>query len=290
MSYPVKIDLHIHTVLSDGTDKPEEMPALVKEAGLELFSVTDHDELMGSVEMMRLLEADDSPDKPAFVPGIEFSCRDEKGKYHILGYGYDTDKPSIRDAAEITHNARRQKIFGRLNYLKEEFGFVFRDEDLERLLALENPGKPHIAKLMVQYGYAESIPLAFEYMKGYKGTERYLSPLEAIDAILHADGIPVLAHGLFGDGSQHLSETEIERRVCLMKEYGLMGLECYYSGFEENQVNQMLELADRYNLFITAGSDYHGKNKKVRLGDTGSLPDPARMERFYKTIVLMGKV
>ena len=281
-----KPDLHMHSVFSDGTDTPETLIDAVKAAGIDLFSLTDHDSYLGCEAVAGLLGGQG----PAFLPGIEFSCRDEKGKYHILGYGYDTDKPSIRDAAEITHNARRQKIFGRLNYLKEEFGFVFRDEDLERLLALENPGKPHIAKLMVQYGYAESIPLAFEYMKGYKGTERYLSPLEAIDAILHADGIPVLAHGLFGDGSQHLSETEIERRVCLMKEYGLMGLECYYSGFEENQVNQMLELADRYNLFITAGSDYHGKNKKVRLGDTGSLPDPARMERFYKAIVLMGKV
>ena len=103
MSYPVKIDLHMHTVLSDGTDKPEEMPARVKEAGLELFSVTDHDSVTASGILRGILRLED----PKFVSGAEFSCRDEQGKYHILGYGFDPDSESIRELVGKGHGPRQ---------------------------------------------------------------------------------------------------------------------------------------------------------------------------------------
>ena len=81
MEFSEKIDLHIHTTASDGTDSPEEIISRVREAGLELFAVTDHDAVKSSARVMELL----SPGDPAFLAGIEFSCRDEEGKYHILG-------------------------------------------------------------------------------------------------------------------------------------------------------------------------------------------------------------
>ena len=87
-----KIDLHIHTTISDGTDTPEELLPLVKEAGLDVFSVTDHDSVKASRIIPPLLKDGD----PAFISGVEFSCKDEEGKYHILGYAYDPEAPSIR--------------------------------------------------------------------------------------------------------------------------------------------------------------------------------------------------
>ena len=256
-----KPDLHIHSRFSDGTDTPEQLIANVKGAGIDLFSLTDHDCCDGCNAVAELLTADD----PSFLSGVEFSCRDAGGKYHVLGYGYDPKKESIRAAVDITHNARLQKVFGRLLFLERTYGLSFSEEDRESLRSLSNPGKPHIARIMVKHGFASDIPHAFDMMEGYRGGERYLSPLEAVDAILQADGIPVLAHAIWGDGSQRLDEEETERRVFMMKDCGLMGLECYYSGFNRNQVEFLLSLAEKYNLFVTAGSDYHGDNKAVRL-------------------------
>ena len=281
-----KPDLHMHSTFSDGTDTPPELLSRVKEEGIDLFSLTDHDAYAGCLEIL----ANRTEDDPAFLTGIEFSCRDRDGKYHILGYGYDPSKESIKNAVNITHGSRMQKVSGRLSYLRQTYGFAFSADEVESLNRLNNPGKPHIAALLVARGYARNTAEAFDLMKGYKGDERYLSPLEAIDAILHADGIPVLAHSPLGDGSQSLTPEEVERRVSLMKEYGLMGLECYYSGFSDELVRLTLSLADRYGLFITAGSDYHGRNKAVRLADTGSVPDPERMKRFYSALFVMEKI
>lgn len=279
-------DLHMHSRLSDGTDSPEDLLALVRDAGIGMFALTDHDCYLGCDRISSIRK----PSDPIFLSGIEFSCRDGDGKYHVLGYGFDTKKESIRRAADITHNARLAKLQGRLDDLQRRYGFEFDENDYAELRSLKNPGKPHIAAKMIAHGYAKDVPHAFSLMEGYRSTERYLSPLEAIDAILQADGIPVLAHGPLGDGGQDLSDEEIERRVLMMKECGLMGLECYYSGFTARQTGLMLALADKYNLFSTAGSDYHGTAKSVRLGDTGERPDPERMMRFYRAAALMGKI
>ena len=272
-------DLHMHSIYSDGTDTPAALLKKVKAAGIDLFSLTDHDSCDGCAEMQKVLQ----PDDPAFMYGVEFSCRDNKGKYHILGYGYDPEKSSILEAVQITHSARMDKAKNRLRFLEENYGFAFSEEEQNEFLALENPGKPHLAKMMLARGYVADKAEAFRILGGYHGKERYLSPEEAIDAILFADGIPVLAHGILADGSKVLTEEATEERISRLKAYGLMGLECYYSGFTELQKSSMLKFAEIYNLFVTAGSDYHGANKTVKLGNTNQ-PSPEVMQRFYKAL------
>lgn len=272
-------DLHMHSIYSDGTDTPAALLKKVKAAGIDLFSLTDHDSCDGCAEMQKVLQ----PDDPAFIYGVEFSCRDNKGKYHILGYGYDPEKSSILEAVQITHSARMDKAKNRLRFLEENYGFAFSEEEQNEFLALENPGKPHLAKMMLARGYVSDKAEAFRILGGYHGKERYLSPEEAIDAILFADGIPVLAHGILADGSKVLTEEATEERISRLKANGLMGLECYYSGFTELQKSSMLKFAEIYNLFVTAGSDYHGANKTVKLGNTNQ-PSPEVMQRFYKAL------
>ena len=272
-------DLHMHSIYSDGTDTPAALLKKVKAAGIDLFSLTDHDSCDGCAEMQKVLQ----PDDPAFIYGVEFSCRDNKGKYHILGYGYDPEKSSILEAVQITHSARMDKAKNRLRFLEENYGFAFSEEEQNEFLALENPGKPHLAKMMLARGYVADKAEAFRILGGYHGKERYLSPEEAIDAILFADGIPVLANGILADGSKVLTEEATEERISRLKANGLMGLECYYSGFTELQKSSMLKFAEIYNLFVTAGSDYHGANKTVKLGNTNQ-PSPEVMQRFYKAL------
>lgn len=280
------IDLHMHTTVSDGTDTPESLIPRVKEAGIGIFSVTDHD----AIKCSRILPPLLGPDDPVFIPGVEFSCKDAQGKYHILGYGYDCRLPAIGRAVDRGHSLRMQKLQERLAYLQEEFGFRFPAPELERLWAMDNPGKPHVGNLMVKLGFAETKEQAITQFINKAKTHgpSYLRPEEAISAILGSKGIPVLAHPCYGSGDQLILGQELEQRVLRLREMGLQGLEGFYSGFSSKLRNQVLELAARYDLYLTAGSDYHGANKLVRLADTGLDREqdwPEGLKRFLQEVV-----
>lgn len=283
MKYPEMIDLHLHTTASDGTDSPEELIRNVRKAGVGLFAVTDHDGIRGALEVEQLLAQDPENDL-LFIKGIEFSCRDEEGKYHILGYGYDSNYQPFLDVLRAAHENRLMKLDGRVAFLKEEFGFQFPDEEIEELKQLENPGKPHLANLMIRHGYASSIQEAMkDYLNKKKFPNVYIRPETAIQIIRDCGGVPVLAHPFYGDGSQLILGEEMEERLKRLIGYGLQGVENFYSGFTVKLTLQMLALAERYDLYVTAGSDYHGTNKLVPLGDT-NLPSvtgaPVQLKRF----------
>ena len=279
-----KIDLHMHTTVSDGTDSPEQIVARVREAGITLFSVTDHDAVKAGRIIPPLLAEGD----PAFITGAEFSCRDGEGKYHILGYGYDPDAETMRELVETGHRLRIGKVRARLDFLKKEFGFSFPEEDLRRLFELDNPGKPHIANLMVRLGYAENKDQAIrEYINRIRFRNEYFRPEQAIGAILGGGGIPVLAHPSYGDGDQLVLGEEMDARLHRLMGFGLQGVEAFYSGFTPRLCREMLSFAERYGLYVTAGSDYHGQNKLIRLGDTGldsAAEAPEGLTRFLRDV------
>lgn len=280
------VDLHMHSTVSDGTDSPAELLEQVKKAGIGLFSLTDHDAIRGCGEIRSLLK----PGDPRFVPGVEFGCRDEQGKYHILGYGYDPDAEAIRSVVALGHGYRMKKLRARLDFLKQKFGIFFPEQEERKLLELPNPGKPHIGNLMVRLGYAETKEQAIrDFLNRLHLREDYVRPEQAISGILGAGGIPVLAHPCYGDGDQLILDEALEQRVLRLMGFGLKGLEGWYSGFSEKMSAQVLELAERHGLYVTAGSDYHGKNKLVRLGDTGfptEGPCPEGWERFVQDVVI----
>ena len=260
------IDLHMHTNVSDGTDTPEAILACVSSAGIGLFSVTDHDAFKGGAVIRGLLGKDD----PRFILGVEFSCQDEEGQYHILGYGFDPDAGPIRAVVETGHGYRMEKVRDRLDYLKSAFGFTFSEEEVRGLYALDNPGKPHIANLMVRHGYAPTKEEAIRgYINGISFAEKHVRPEDAVTGILASGGIPVLAHPAYGSGDQIILGAEMEERLEKLMSFGLKGMEVFYSGFTERIRSAMLKLAERHGLYVTAGSDYHGANKLIELADTG---------------------
>lgn len=274
----------MHTNVSDGTDTPEEILHNVRQAGIGMFSVTDHDAVKGCKAIQNILTEND----PFFVTGVEFSCKDEKGKYHILGYGYDANSAPIQKVVEMGHHYRIDKVRARLDYLKSEYGFTFSEEDIQRLFSLDNPGKPHIGNMMVRYGYAGTKEIAIkQYINGIHFKTQYVRPEEAIAGILGSGGIPVLAHPCYGSGDQLILGDELESRVKRLMEFGLKGVEGFYSGFTEKLREQVLSIAGRYGLYVTAGSDYHGTNKMVVLGDTGlhsAQTIPGGLLRFYEDV------
>lgn len=284
MGYYDKIDLHMHTDVSDGTDSPCGIIECVKNAGITLFSVTDHDSTDGcSVIKNNLVNGD-----PAFIFGVEFSCKDEDGKYHILGYGYDPDAQSMRQIVDVGHNFRLNKLKKRLDFLKKEFDFSFAEEDRESLFALNNPGKPHIAIMMVKYGYAPTKECAIEkYINKCESKTEYIRPEDAVKAILESGGIPVLAHPAYGSGDELFIGDEMDKRLKKLIGFGLKGVEAFYSGFSMSLSKDILSFAEKYDLYVTAGSDYHGQNKLIRLGDTNLNADGeyvGGLKRFFKDV------
>lgn len=285
MNYPEKIDLHMHSTVSDGTDDPIAILELVKRAGIGLFSLTDHDSIKGSVKLLDVLAKDpDTAEGVHFLPGIEFSCKDELGKYHILGYNYDARTKPIREIVDKGHTFRMAKLKERLDFLKEEYGFVFSKDDLIELYSKENPGKPHVGNLMVKYGFAPTKEIAIrEYINKKRIKNQYIRPEEAIEGILGSGGIPVLAHPAYGDGDQTILGNELKERVKRLIGFGLKGVEAFYSGFVPKTIGLVLRIARDNDLYVTAGSDYHGSNKLVVLGDTNFKGEwPKGLIRFLQ--------
>ena len=279
-----KIDLHMHSVVSDGTDTPEELLAKVREQGFDLFALTDHDAVKGCKQILGARSAED----PAFLTGVEFSCKDEEGKYHILGYGFDPDAEAVQKIIMTGHSYRMSKVVARIEFVRREFGFELPRDEIDRLLALDNPGKPHLANLLVKYGYVENKDIAIrDYIDKIRFGEEYVRPETAIAGILESGGIPVLAHPAYGSGDEIILGDTMERRVRKLMGYGIQGLEAYYSGFTRKIRKEMLDLSAKFNLYVTAGSDYHGRNKIVILGDTG-LHDTAEgaegLHRFLEKV------
>ena len=270
------IDLHMHCRASDGTDNASELLANVMEAGIGIFAVTDHDTVAGAMEIEGMV-----PKGMRFIRGIEFSCITEEGKLHILGYGYDSENVVFKELLNKGIENRRSKLEKRLSFLKDSFGIEFSAEKRDELLSSNSVGKPHLGHLLVSMGLADNRNEAIDkYINPCKTKDFRLDGREAINAILESGGIPVWAHPLGGNRERELSQNEFLRQLHLLTGAGLMGLECYYSKYNEEQISFLLSATTREGLYVSGGSDYHGKNRDVplgRLNNYGGRIDPEKL-------------
>ena len=260
-----KVDLHIHTTASDGADTPRELAAKVAAAGLELFSVTDHDTVDGALEMEKFV-----PAGVRYIRGVEFSCLSPGGKCHLLGYDYDPDHPAFRAALAEGRRLRMEKLDRRLEQLKTDHGIVLTEAEREWLLGRNSPGKPHLGKIIRDRGLAPDLDSAIRgFIRDVPGRDRIEAQM-AIEAIAAAGGCPVWAHPLGGEGEKRLSSEKFETLLELLCGYGLRGLECRYSRYGRKESEFLLGHAAQRGLIPTGGSDYHGTNKKdIVLGQIG---------------------
>ena len=260
-----KVDLHIHTTASDGADTPGELAAKIAAAGLELFSVTDHDTVDGALEMEKFV-----PDGVKYIRGVEFSCVSPGGKCHILGYDYDPDHPAFRAALAEGRRLRMEKLERRLEQLKTDHGIVLTDAERTWLLSRNSPGKPHLGSIIRDRGLAPDLDSAIRgFIRDVPGRDR-IEAQTAIEAITAAGGCPVWAHPLGGEGEKRLSSEKFENLLETLCGYGLRGLECRYSRYGRKESDFLLGHAAQRGLIATCGSDYHGTNKKdIELGQIG---------------------
>ena len=259
-----KFDLHIHTSASDGSDSPAQLARKVADAGLALFSVTDHDTIDGALAMEALV-----PAGVRYLRGVEFSCISPAGKCHILGYNYDPACPQFQAALAEGRQLRLDKLRRRLEKLRAEFGIVLTAEELSWLHSRNSPGKPHLGRILLDRGLAENLDEAIgKYLKKDAPGRDRIEARTAVEAIIAAGGFPVWAHPLGGEGEKRLTPEKFEALLAHLLICGIRGLECRYSRYDRSEIEFLLDCARAQGLTPTGGSDYHGVNKQgLELGN-----------------------
>jgi predicted metal-dependent phosphoesterase TrpH len=251
------IDLHAHTLYSDGSASPSQLVALAHSLGARAVAITDHDTVAG------LPEGRAAADELGveFVNGIEISADYSPGTMHILGYCINPENRSLAlklDELRAARNNRNPQIAARLRSLGLDVDY----EDVARLAGNEVVGRPHFARLLVERGYASSIQDAFDRFLA-KGAAAYvekarLSPADSIALIQAAGGVAILAHPYQLKLS---SIEEVERLIVELAAMGLDGIEAIYSRHSTAERNMYAQMAARHGLLVTGGSDYHGTYK-----------------------------
>lgn len=273
----------MHTTASDGALTPKELVQKCLEFDLDVFSVTDHDNTTALRELEK--EADKYPIE--FVPGIEISTYRGEAEYHILGYYIDPENEALLGLTETILESRISRIHKMIEILTE-MGYPLQYSDVQKYAAGVSIGRPHVARALIEKGYVENMQEAFTDKfiggegKAYVEKEKVL-PAEAIEMILKAGGVPVIAHPYLINHGDPLDKKEIAR----LKKVGLKGVEVYQTKHDKKTTSKYKKIAEELDLLITGGSDYHGENSPGILpGDCGiSRKEFRKLESFAASMV-----
>ena len=268
------VDLHTHSVYSDGTNTPEELLTLATACGLRAIALTDHDTVEG---IPSFLEAAEKFPVEA-VPGIELSAECTSGTMHILGYFFDPFDAQLNQMLEKIKEGRIARNIEILKKLNRR-GYVMQWSEVKQYAGSDIVGRPHFAEALLKRGYVKSKKTAFDLLlaKGrpaYAARPHYSSE-ECIAKIRQAGGVAVLAH----PATLHLSGKAFQNQIRQLTEQGLGGIELYYAEYRPETQQMIQNLATELDLVCTGGTDFHGANSPdLKLG-TGfgqlHVPDEA---------------
>ncbi|NOX97314.1 MAG: PHP domain-containing protein [Nitrospirae bacterium] len=246
------IDLHIHTRFSDGTLSPEEVVEYAVKNNLTAISITDHDSLRGvgsALALSRKYQLE-------VVPGVELTAEVDNKEIHILGYYLDWQDKELQDKLGMLQKVRMDRAKKMVEKLRE-LGVVISFPEVEKMAGEGAMGRLHLARVILQAGYVNSVDEVFRRYIGDEGpayVKKYrFTPEGAMKLIVGVGGIPVLAHpSLLGND---------ELIPSLIKD-GLRGIEVYCTNHDLESSHRYEELAYRYDLIPTGGSDCHGLAKR----------------------------
>ncbi len=252
MPAPATADLHLHTTFSDGTESPERIVELARQAGLSAMAITDHD----NVDAFPIAQRAAAKHGIELITGIEMSASAENLEVHLLGFLIDLAHPGLVKHLDVQKARRVERVHemvGRLN----KAGVRIEAAEVLTLAGEGTVGRPHVARVLLKHGYITSLPEAFQKYIGpdnpgfVPGSP--LPPALIIRVIREAGGVPVLAHPIYLKRDA-LIETFVRD--------GLVGIEAYHSGHAPDVVRRYEQLADRLGLLKTGGSDFHGDSKE----------------------------
>lgn len=252
-----KIDLHTHTTYSDGSYTPAQLIYKVRQAGISIFSITDHDTVAALPEAETLSIFYDL----TLISGVEFTTYVDEREVHILGYFFDRANRDLLEILQLCAHDRLRRAEGILEHL-QRLQMPITMEEVLKEAGTAPVTRPHIAMVMVKKGYSRSFYDAFEQYLGNAGpcyVQKFaLSPEVVFEIVKNAGGISVLAHPV------NLPEAIIAKVI----KSGVDGIEAFHPSHSNADTRAFSELARSKSLFISGGSDFHGgkKNDESNLG------------------------
>ena len=274
----IKADLHMHSTASDGVLAPDELMRRAADRGFTHVALTDHDSMAG-IPMAR-----ETAQKlgMTLIPGVELSCGAQK-EIHVLGYGFDPENEALH--AFCCSRVRQREA--RTAAMVERLCALGKPVDIMRVreLARGVMGRPHVARALVEAGHVLSVSEAFDrFLKLGKPAyvpKEDVKVSEAVRLIREAGGVAVLAHPM----ELKMGDTMLESLIGEWKSQGLEGVEVYHPSAQNNHASFLLHLAQRENLLVTGGSDFHGE--AVRKSEIGEGLDRWRsVETDMKALLL----
>lgn len=271
-------DLHVHSLVSDGSMTPREIAAYAKQRGLAAFALTDHDNISGNAEAEEAARGFGL----GFVPGMELSAQFQGHKIHIVCLGFDAAHPAFQALYRKVRAVKEAKIPEIVDYVRDK-GIDITMDDV-RAHAYGVPDRYAIMRCLVAlHLYDHAQPLWDNYLDPVVhllGLDVIVEPAEALPAIHAAGGITSLAHfhkriGLKGETRERQAELIGELHAL-----GLDGMECWYPNYTADDRAFAAQMIERYDLLPTAGTDFHGTNRpEIDLGSglAAELSIPSRI-------------
>ena len=253
MKHMMMVDLHTHTSASDGQYSPVQVVCKAKKAGITCLAITDHDTISG------LQEAQGAGKEYGItvVRGIELGAKENR-HLHIVGLGFCDNAIELQTLCNKLRQSRDERKYRIVDFLREKGIDVSLDEVTE-LAGGEVIARPHFAQVMLRHGYVSSIREAFDrYLDTdeYQKIERYKAPAaECIEVIHQGGGKAILAHPY----QLGMTDDALEQQIAQLQDVGLDGIECYYPQHTPEMTRRYLEFAQKYDLYVSGGSDFHGE-------------------------------
>lgn len=266
-----RIDLHLHTTHSDGSQSPAEVVRLAHEAGVSALAITDHDITTGLPEAIAVGQELGIE----IIPGIEISSRHGESELHVLGYFLKWEDAKLNERL-VTLRESRHRRNPKIIELLQAAGIDITYDEVRAVAGSDSVGRPHIARVLMNKKVVTTAKEAFDRFLA-EGKAAYVprdlpAPVDAIHWIKDAGGLAVLAHPTWVKTTEG-TLTDLARQL---KEQGLDGVEVHYSTHTPRQTRTYLSLAKQLGLLVTGGSDFHGMTKPdIEVGTgKGSLHVP----------------
>lgn len=275
----MRIDLHAHSNISDGTEPPRELVRLAAAAELDVVAITDHDTVAGWDEAAVAARDFDI----VVVPGIELSCTRGSASVHMLGYRIDPTRPGVEEELVAIRNGRTGRLPEMLAALARHDVALSTEQVLDAAGGAHSLGRPHVADALVAAGYVADRKQAFDdwLAEGKPAHVARYAPdiLDGLRLIRAAGGVAVIAHP-WGRESRDTMTPDV---LASLADAGLAGLEAHHDDHDDSTERALVALAADLGLVVTGGSDWHGSGKVGH--DLGSrLTDPAAYEDLFSRL------
>jgi len=272
----MRIDLHTHSNVSDGTESPSALIRSAVAAGLDVVALTDHDQTTGWAAAVETAQEVGI----GFIPGMEITCQDSQGiSVHLLSYLHDPNYQPLLDELDLALNARIIRAQRIVERLAEDYPINW-DLVREHCQPGSTVGRPHIADALVAAGIVENRNEAFanvlSFRSRYYVSHPAVDPATAVQLVREAGGVPVFAHPKASARGRVVADKTFYEMI----DAGLAGVEVYHRDNSEEGKRWLLKLATKHDLIITGSSDYHGTGKLNRLGE--NLTEPEMLQRIIQ--------